>query len=231
MTSARFPIPAAALAIVLLAPSGEAQTERHAHDDAPRATADASRSGLPPLLDEAREVALATSAGPAHLAKDAALWALRRGGYARVREGRNGFTCLVERDHPASLAPVCYDEEGSRTIVPAVVELARLRETGLAYADAKARVDASIRAGTLAAPARVVMSYMLSKDQVLYTSPTGERVGAWRPHVMLFGTGLTNAAIGAAGPESEGPTVADEGNPMAYLVIAVPEWSDGTAAR
>jgi hypothetical protein len=196
---------------------------------APLAAQPTAATDLPPLLPEDREITLALSAGPSHVAQGAAVYALRRGGFVKLREGSNGYTCMVERDHHQSLAPICYDAEATATIVPAVLEIERLRESGLSYTEAMRRVDERFRAGTLQAPRRPALSYMLARKQVLYSSPTGERVGAWHPHLMIFSPGLTNAQIGSTGQDLRQPVVVNEGGPMAHLVIIVPEWSDGSS--
>lgn len=181
---------------------------------------------LPPLLPREREIALALSAGPAHVASAAAVYVLERGGYVRVREGSNGYACLVESDHPESIAPVCYDAEASATILPGVLRLAELREAGKSYREAKHEVDEGYRTGRSRAPRRPAMSYMLSREQILYSTPDGTRVGAWSPHVMIFSPYMTNADIGAMAGDFSQPFVADEGKATAHIVIVVREWSD-----
>ncbi|HEU4557983.1 MAG TPA: hypothetical protein VFS20_09045 [Longimicrobium sp.] len=185
---------------------------------------------LPVILPEERQMALARSAGPAHVAEGAALYVLRPGGYVRVRGSSNGHSCLVEHDHPESIAPVCYDAEATRSILPGVLRIAELRETGLSYTEAKERVDELYRTGRLPAPRRAAMSYMLSRDQVLFASPTGERVGAWRPHVMIFSPFATADQVGAKEGIDPVPFVADAGKATAHIVIVVPEWSTPGAA-
>src|SRR5215470_11407555 len=70
---------------------------------------------LPPLMPQEREIALALSAAPENLRKDATVYVLRRGGFVKVREGTNGFNCLVERAGEQDQEPICYDAEGSQT--------------------------------------------------------------------------------------------------------------------
>ena len=48
-------------------------------------------------MPEAREIALARSAAPARVSRDATLLVLRRTGYVEVQKGTNGFVCLVLR--------------------------------------------------------------------------------------------------------------------------------------
>ena len=56
---------------------------------------------LPPLLPLDQEVALAESAAPAAITKDATIFVLHRGGFVLHRKGQNGFTCFVARTAPA----------------------------------------------------------------------------------------------------------------------------------
>src|SRR5688572_23771705 len=45
-----------------------------------------------------QEITLAESAAPAVVAREAAVYVFGKTGYERVRDGKNGFTCLVNRD-------------------------------------------------------------------------------------------------------------------------------------
>lgn len=183
------------------------------------------KSALPPLLPEEHEITLALSAAPAHIASTAAVYVLRRGGFVKAREGSNGYSCLVERDHPHSIAPICYDAEASRSILPGALRLAELRERGMRYGEARDSVLALYAAGHLPIPRRPALSYMLSADQVLYASPDGPLVGAWHPHVMIYSPYLTNAQIGAIPGDFTQPFVAEEGTPISHLVVITNAWS------
>src|ERR1700686_2810526 len=81
----------------------------------------AESAKLPELMPRAQEMELALSAAPQHLRQNATVYVLEKDGYVKVREGTNGFTCLVHRDHPMNQKPTCWDREGSETIVPAVL--------------------------------------------------------------------------------------------------------------
>ena len=91
---------------------------------------DKAAAKLPPLFPREREVALALSAAPAHVAEQAGVYALERGGYVKVRESKNGFNCLVEREVADSLEPECLDAEGSETTLPVYLRQAELRAQG-----------------------------------------------------------------------------------------------------
>ena len=61
---------------------------------------------LPQLLPREKEIALALSAAPEHLRKGAGVYVLERSGFVKVRDSANGFTCIVNRDHPLNQKPV-----------------------------------------------------------------------------------------------------------------------------
>ena len=58
------------------------------------------------------EIALARSAAPSELSRDATVYVLRDGAFEKQVDGKNGFTCLVLRDDdPRALYSVCLDPE------------------------------------------------------------------------------------------------------------------------
>ena len=84
----------------------------------------------PALLAESEEIRLARSAAPPEVARDADVWVLRRGGHVKVQSGTSGVACMVSRDHPESLYPICYDAEAARTIFQIALRESQLRENG-----------------------------------------------------------------------------------------------------
>lgn len=184
-----------------------------------------SADDLPPLLPEEREVALALSAAPRHVADKAAVYVLRRGGYARVRQGTNGFTCLVTRGHPLSLYPLCHDPEGSETIVPVSLRTAELREQGKSRAEIERDIADGFRRGTFRAPRRAGLAYMLSTEG-RFENPQGGRMTGWAPHIMFYAPYVRAEDVGAI---EEGsfvrrlPTMAGPGEPHGYIVVNVRE--------
>lgn len=189
---------------------------------------DAQTSGgtLPPLLDRAREVALARSAAPSAVSGQATVYVLARGGFVIAERGTNDVSCLVNRSHPESIEPHCYDAEAARTILPIHLAEAALRERGRSKAEISARIEEDIRRGRFALPTRAAVSYMMSSAQVLHND-AGKRVGAWKPHLMIYmpyvkpeDIGVTGAASGAT------PSVSDPGGPLASVIIVVPDFVD-----
>lgn len=148
---------------------------------------------LPPL-PEALEIELALSAAPKHLRDGATVLRLDAGGYVEVRRGTNGFSCLVARPHPKALAPMCYDVEGTRTIVPRVRDEAALRAQGKLEDEIRTVIEAGFRSGKYRAPERPGVSYMLSPVQATYDPERGVR--PFVPHLMFYAPDLTDADVG-----------------------------------
>jgi len=178
-------------------------------------------SDLPPLLPADQEVSLALSAAPAHLAEGATVYVLQRGGYVKAKEGTNGFSCLVERGHPLSLYPICYDPEGSATILPVSLRRATLREQGKRHDEIERNIGEGFRRGTFRAPRRPGLAYMLSRRGRFEDLRTGRLTG-WAPHVMFYAPYVRREDIGAI---EEGPFVRRlpvmeaEGEPHAFVVV------------
>ena len=80
------------------------------------------------VLPRDREIELAISAAPPDVGSKATVYVFTSQGYQKARDGANGFTCLVNRDSELEgyhvLKPTCWDAQGSRTIVPAILEIA-----------------------------------------------------------------------------------------------------------
>jgi hypothetical protein len=191
------------------------------------------------MMDPSAEIALAQTAAPPSISKDATVLVLSAHGYVVGKAGSNGFTCIVERGwmppfdqkdfwSTSLRAPICYNAPASRTVLQY-----SLRRTMLALAGlSRMQIYDRIKAMTLPTPEPGSMSYMLSKKQNL-----GEHVGAWMPHVMFHlpkSYAAGNGAIwGADLPGS--PILFDDGHhltpePQTILMIPVSKWSDGSAA-
>lgn len=181
------------------------------------------------LLPAEREVALARSAAPPSVSDHATVWVLEPGGFRQVVEGTNGVSCMVSRDHPESLYPICYDREASRTILPIEIWEVHRRMEGMAESAIAAEVEARLDDGRFAAPTRGALTWMMSPDQVLFAGADGPRVGPWHPHAMIYIPGATAEELGVSGLTPSGDfQVALAGTPRAHLIIQTVTWADGT---
>jgi hypothetical protein len=192
------------------------------------------------IVDRSAEIALAQTAAPAALARNATVLVFTAHGYEVGKQGSNGFTCLVERGwmvpfdqkdfwSPKLRAPICYNAAASRTVLQYTLDRTKLALTGLS----RTQLYARIKAMPLPTPEPGSMSYMLSKEQRL-----GEAVGShWYPHLMFHLPKSYSAGDGASwGANLPGsPVVFDDSHhmnpePEAILMVPVSKWSDGTAA-
>src|SRR5215469_15628713 len=129
---------------------------------------------LPELLPREKEIELALSAAPEHLRKGAGVYVLERNGFFRVRESTNGFTCIVNRDHPLSLKPVCFDAEGTATILPKILRVGELLMQGVPMSEIDKEITEGFHTGKYISPRRAGVAYMLSSDIRNYNPRTGK---------------------------------------------------------
>lgn len=184
----------------------------------------ADPGGLPPLLPRDREIAIAESAGPPNVAAKATIYVLERGGYKQARRGEGGFTCLVSRDRPDTLEPMCFDPEGTETVLPTILDAARLREEGLSPEEVKSRIAMGYLKGEYQAPRRSGVCYMLSPENKVFN---GKKVISFPPHVMFYAPYLTNEDIGSDGKNRWMPWVLGQGTPGAYIIVVVGGQEEG----
>lgn len=184
----------------------------------------AGQSGRRAILPVAQEVALARSAAPAAISAAASVWVLADAGYRLAAQGSNGVGCLVSRSWIAAIEPVCYDPEGSRTIMRMEMRRTELLHAGRSVADAEQVLASELASGTIPRPTRVVVSWMQSAAQQL-VSDDGRPVGAWRPHLMLYAPDFTPADLGlSSGVTAGGITIVDGGSAKAMLLIVAGEF-------
>ena len=180
-------------AIVLmsvLSPAGGAQS---AGGDSARF----AQSPQYPLLPRALEIELALSAAPKHLRDDATVWALDKSGYAIAKKGGNAFTCVVSR-RAGDLFPVCWDAEGTRSLLPLDFEDARLRLSGKSGSEIEAIERERFKSGQYHAPSRPGVAYMLSPVRYRIDEHGGITRTTSNPHLMFYGPNLTDTDIGGA---------------------------------
>lgn len=186
---------------------------------------EAFSTDLPPMLPKAEEIALARSAAPPEISDDATVLTLVRGrGFEVALTGENGVTCVVNRSWPESLEPHCYDPEASRTILEVHRLQAEMREQGAGKEEIDQAAEEAIRSGRIPLPDRPAVTWMLSAGQVLYND-SGTRVGAWKPHWMIYYPNLTEADVGLlGGATADGPIVVDPGEPLSNMVFVAPDF-------
>jgi hypothetical protein len=187
--------------------------------------------------DRDAEIALAKSAAPPALSNDANVLVLEKDGYHTVIEGKNGFTCLVERAwmspldstdfwNPKLRGPICYNPPAVRTILPYTVLRTKLILSGHTKAQMVEKIQTELAGSLLPMPEPGAMSYMMSKNQYL-----GDEGQHWHPHLMFH---LPRVGAASWGANLDGsPVVVDTDHaqgpePETIFMIPVGHWSDGT---
>jgi hypothetical protein len=200
------------------------------------------------LMDRAQEIALARSAAPASISRDATVLVLTRTGYETAVTGSNGFVCWVargfagatdwpERWNPKIRAAGCDNPQAART----VTEIAKLRTamtlTGHADAEVAAHIQSALRSRKIPPLAAGAMCYMMSKSS--YLSDEG---GHDMAHVMFYvplkdgadwGANATGSPVFGGSywfysPDHQADAAALP--PLSVLLVGVSTWSDGTPA-
>ncbi len=191
------------------------------------------------MADRKAEMALARSAAPEAIARDAKVLVLGRDGYETAVEGRNGFTCLVERSwmspidssefwNPAIRGPICYNPAATRSILPYTVNRTKLILAGFSRVQMTESIKAALAKNQLPMPEPGAMSYMMSKDGYL-----GDSVERWHPHLMFHIPTTDSASWGANLPNS--PVLVNDEfrevpEPEIIFMVPVDHWSNGTPA-
>lgn len=168
-------------------------------------------------LTEDQQIRLARSAAPTEVSAKATVLVLRDGKYVESVKGTNGVTCYVSRSQPEAVEPECFDAEAVHTIMPIDILQTELRIAGKSSAEVDRIVAEKIQSGDFRLPRRPAMVYMMSAAQILYT-PDGRRVGAWKPHLMLYYPFVRATDLGL---EKAGPLISflGEGGAMSAIVI------------
>lgn len=178
------------------------------------------------------EVKLALSALPPYLRSEGTVYVLDPAkGYVLERQGKNDFTCFVERtdwvraDYRNDLfISECFDAEGTKTIVPVSFDVARLRAEGkLNPEKLNQEIARRFKDGVYRSPSRPGISYMLSPVQRLYGGPESKDTRTVNiPHYMFYAPNLTSKEIGGGPVMGRYPYLVNPG-PHAYIILNVGE--------
>src|SRR6516165_2444473 len=189
------------------------------------------------LMEPSAEIALARSAAPESISRDAEVMVLGRHGYETVVQGKNGFVCLVERSwtspiddpgfwNPKGRAPQCLNAAAARTYLPRTIKKTELILAGHTKAQMIEAIAAAVGKKELPPMELGAMCYMLSKQGYL-----SDRDGHWHPHLMFFVSQTEPAAWGAGVQGSPILAFNDTWEGLTVFLVPVRQWSDGTADR
>lgn len=188
------------------------------------------------LMDRNAEIALARSAAPESISRDAEILVLERHGYATADKGKNGFVCLVERSwmapyddpeflNPDQRLPLCLNPPAAQTHLPLTLKTTELAFAGMSKTQMFDSIKAAFDKKELPPPAPGSMCYMMCKQQYF-----GRKHGNADPHLMFWFPQTDNVTWGAGLPGSPVYVHQDSPDPITTFVISVGNWSDGTAA-
>ena len=179
-------------------------------------------------MDRDAEIALARTAAPASISRDAEILVLGQKNFETAVRGKNGFVCAVGRAfagplnnpefwNPKNRSPICYNLPAARSLWPYA-----MKQTGMALAGAsKAQITDAIRTAVakkeLGPPESGSMAYMMSKEA--YLTDRGDHNLA---HVMFE---LPRNGVFQDNP---GFFVSWDPAPVIEFNVPVGQWSDGT---
>lgn len=152
------------------------------------------------FLDKDEELKLALSAGPEHIRNDATVYTFGKSGYELAQKGSNGFICLVNRDGSQNgdltLRPTCWDDEGSKSIVPVMLRVGELLTQGKSSDEIKTEIERGYAELRFRAPTMTGIAYMLVGD-VQFDAAKGKISKTVFPaHYMIYAPSVTNEALG-----------------------------------
>ena len=200
------------------------------------------------MADRGAEIALARSAAPESISRDATVLVLGRKGYETAVEGKNGFVCVVGRswtgpfDWPEFWSPKvraadCLNPQAARSIVPIFFLRAKMAMAGRSKAEMLSAVKAAYANKQLPDLESGAMDYMMSKSSYL----TDE--GAHNMPHLMFDTLVKDAKDWGSGAEgspvfsspywfisAESQPQMKGLPPILVFLVAAPHWSDGTPA-
>jgi hypothetical protein len=188
------------------------------------------------MPDQGSEIALARSASPDSISRDAEVLVLGRHGFETAVKGKNGFVCIVERSwtsaadpdfwNPKVRTPICYNAAAARSVLLRNTKRTNLILAGRTQAQVDEAIFAAVDKKELSAMGPGAMCYMMSKQGY-----GGDSVEHWPSHLMFFYSQTDPATWGAGLPGSPILAMSDDHEHVTTFAIGVQRWSDGTEAR
>jgi hypothetical protein len=192
------------------------------------------------MADRNAEIALARSAAPEAISRDADVLVLGRHGYETAVKGKDGFVCVVERGwagpidgdnganfwNPKIRGPICYNPPGARSILPLMFKRTEMVLAGQSKAQITDGMKEFIKQG-LPPLEPGAMSYMMSKEQHLNDGSHPN----WMAHLMFYTPLMDGAAWGADVPITPvmlNPQFNGAPEPIDVFMVPAGWWSDGT---
>ena len=185
------------------------------------------------MTDQSAEIALARSAAPESISRDAEVLVLGRHGFETTVKGKNGFVCIVGRSwtsaadadfwDPKVRVPMCVNAAAARSYLLRITKIAELALVGHTLAQVNEAIAAAIAKKELPAMESGAMCYMMGKEGF-----GGDSAPHWPSHLMFFYTDADLASWGANLPGSPVVGISDPVEHLTQFVVPVQRWSDGT---
>jgi hypothetical protein len=188
------------------------------------------------MPDRNAEIALARSAAPDSISRDAKVLVLGPRGYETAVEGKNGFVCVVERGwmapfdnaefwNPKIRGPLCFNPPAARSMLPMTYKRTEMVLAGQSKAQVMEGI-ATFAKKELPPLEPGAFTYMMSKKA--YLTDRGDHNIA---HLMFYTPVMDGAIWGADLPKSPvmlNRQFALEGIDVVMVLTGM--WSDGTPA-
>jgi len=185
------------------------------------------------MTDRDAEIALARSAAPESISRDAEVLVLGRHGFETAVKGKNGFVCIVGRSwtsaadedygDPKVRIPICVNAAAARSYLLRIRKIADLALAGQTLAQVNEVTVAALARKELPPMEPGAMCYMMGKEGY-----GGASAPHWPPHLMFFYSDTDPAIWGANLPGSPIVGFSDPLQHMTQFVIPTQRWSDGT---
>jgi hypothetical protein len=187
------------------------------------------------MADRGAEIALARSAAPESISRDADVMVLGRHGFETALKGKNGFVCIVGRGwtsapdadfwNPKVRVPMCVNGAAARSYLLRITKITDLGLAGRSLTQINEVIGAAVAKKELPPMEPGAMCYMMGKQGY-----GGDSAPHWPSHLMFFYSQTDPAIWGANLPGSPVVAVAETLEQLTQFVIPVQRWSDGTEA-
>lgn len=188
------------------------------------------------MADRNAEIALARSAAPESVSRDAEVLVLGRHGFETAVKGTNGFVCIVGRSwtsaadadywEPNVRVPMCVNAAAAHSYLLRIFKITDLALAGRTPAQVNDAMAAAIASKELPPMVPGAMCFMMSK-----LGYGGTSTPHWPAHLMFFYSDTDPAIWGANLPGSPVLAMSDPLERLTQFVIPVRRWSDGTEDR
>jgi hypothetical protein len=188
------------------------------------------------MADRAAEIALARSAAPESISRDAEVLVLGRHGFETAVKGTNGFVCIVGRGwtsapdadfwNPKVRVPMCVNAAAARSYLLRMTKETEWGLAGRTQAQMTESITAAMAKKELQPMEPGAMCYMMGKEGY-----GGDSNPHWPSHLMFFYTDADLASWGANLPGSPVVGMSDPVEHLTQFVVPVQRWSDGTEGR